>query len=98
MATERLNLQTNSQKSSPQKLRGMKLKLYINVHYISLYKSGISCDVALVLSLLWLLKFPLAYNGKRENWPLLLSHCKYFDKSFTEMFSFFQVLPRQLKG
>ena len=32
------------------------------------------------------LKFPLAYNGKSENCPLLLSHCRYFDKSFTEMF------------
>ena len=32
------------------------------------------------------LKFPLAYNGKSGNWPLLLSHCLYFDKSFTEMF------------
>ena len=48
-------------------------------------------DVALVLSLLWQLEdFPLTYNGKRENWPLLLSHCRYFDKSFTEMFSVFQ--------
>ena len=24
--------------------------------------------------------------GKNENWHLLLSHCRYFDKSFTEMF------------
>ena len=24
--------------------------------------------------------------GKHENWHLLLSHCRYFDKSFTEMF------------
>ena len=29
----------------------------------------------------------LTYNGKKkENWHLLLSHCRYFDKSFTEMF------------
>ena len=32
------------------------------------------------------LNFPLTYDGKSENWDLLLSHCKYFDKSFTEMF------------
>ena len=32
------------------------------------------------------LKFPLTYNGKNENWHLLLSHCRYFDKSFAEMF------------
>ena len=55
-----------------------------------------------VLSLLLQLfkKFQLAY-GKRENWPLLLSHCRYFNKSFTEMFfcvCFFQLLPWQLKG
>ena len=35
------------------------------------------------------LKFQFAYNGKMENWPLLLSHCRYFDNRFTEMFSFF---------
>ena len=28
----------------------------------------------------------MTYNGKNENWHLLLSHCRYFDKSFTEMF------------
>ena len=32
------------------------------------------------------LKFPLTYNGKSENWDLLLSHCGNFDKIFTEMF------------
>ena len=32
------------------------------------------------------LMFPLAYNGKSENWDFLLSHCRYYDKSFTEMF------------
>ena len=31
------------------------------------------------------LKFPLTYNGKSD-WDLVLSHCRYFDKSFTEMF------------
>ena len=36
-------------------------------------------NVALVLS-------PLTYNGKSENWPLLLSHCRYFEKNFTEVF------------
>ena len=32
------------------------------------------------------LKFPLTYNGKSENWHLLLTHCRDFDKSFSEMF------------
>ena len=40
-----------------------------------------------ILFLLPLLKhFRLTYNGKRENWDLLLSHCRYFDKSFAAMF------------
>ena len=30
-------------------------------------------------------KFPLTYNGKSENWHLLLSHRRYFEKRFTEM-------------
>ena len=31
-------------------------------------------------------RFPLTYNGKSENLPLLLFHCRYFETSFTEMF------------
>ena len=31
------------------------------------------------------LKFPVTYNGKSENSLLLLSHCRYFDKAYTEM-------------
>ena len=54
----------------------------------------------------------MTYNGKSKNWYLLLSHCRYFDKSFAEMvvecFSTrlailvqttqFDWLPRQPKG
>ena len=32
------------------------------------------------------LDFPLTFNGKSKNRHLLLSHCRYFDKGFTEMF------------
>ena len=32
------------------------------------------------------LKFPYTYNGKSGNWHLFLCWCRYFDKSFTEMF------------
>ena len=32
------------------------------------------------------LKLPFTYNGKSENWHLLLSNGRYFDKSFTEKF------------
>ena len=31
-------------------------------------------------------KFPYTYNWKSGNWHLFLCYCRYFDKSFTEMF------------
>ena len=87
-----------SKKKSIQKsffsetIRGMKLKLCINVHDISLYINCIFIVVAHVLSLLWQLKFPYTctYNGTSGNWHLFLCYCRYFDKSFTEMFLEYQ--------
>ena len=38
------------------------------------------------------LQLPLTYNGKRENWHLLLSHCRYFDK-ILQKFSLSSPLP-----
>ena len=36
---------------------------------------------------------------KNENWQLLLSHCRHFDKSFTEMFlEWFSTKPLNLVG
>ena len=32
------------------------------------------------------IKFPKTYNGKSGNWHLFLCYCRYFGKSFTEMF------------
>ena len=52
-------------------MRGIKLKLCISVHSISLHKTFVA--VAHVLWLLLQLKFPLIYNGKSENWQLMLS-------------------------
>ena len=53
----------------------------------SLYKNIVFITVAQAFWLLWQLKkFPFSYNGNRENWYLLLSHCRYFAKSFAEMF------------
>ena len=71
-------------------IRGMKLKLCINVHDISLY---INCFFFL-MSLPMCFRcygnsnFPYtcSYNGKKGNWHLFLCYCRYFDKSFTEMF------------
>ena len=72
---------------SSEALRGMKLNLCRNVHNISLYKK----DAFLLLLFMRFhcygnLKFPLTYKGESENWPLLLCHCRYSDKHFTEMF------------
>ena len=58
-------------------IRGIKLKVCRDVHNISLYKN----DVFLLPVLMYFrcygnLKFPLTYNGKSENWHLLLSHCR----------------------
>ena len=72
---------------SSKAIRGIKLQLCrLNVHIISLYKNYVFTVVAQVLSLLWHLKAPVTCNGKNENWYLLLSHCRYVDKSFTEIF------------
>ena len=65
----------------------IKLKLCRIVSNISLYKK--------ILCLLPLLKYIGCYSSLKvsidlqwetENWDLLLSHCRYIDKSFTEMF------------
>ena len=65
-------------------IRGMKLKLFRNGHNISLYNKYI-----FLLSLLMLfccygnIKFPLTYiDEKSESRSLLLSHCRYFDRTF----------------
>ena len=63
----------------------MKLKLCRNVHNISLYKNYVFyCGCSCAFSCYDNLNFPLSCNGKSESRPLLLSHCRYFDKSYTE--------------
>ena len=83
MATERLNLRRKKIFFS-EAIRGMKLKLCIHVHDITLYINCIFIVVAHVLSLLWQLKVSYTYNGKSGNWHLFLCYCRYFGKSFTE--------------
>ena len=88
MATERLNFQKKYSKIFfSEAIRGMKLKLRIDVFDISLYINYIF----LLSLLMWFRcygnsKFPYTYNGKSGNWHLFLCYCRYFDKSFTEMF------------
>ena len=75
MATEKLYLRKKII------IREVKLKRYRNVPNICLFK----CFVLLLLLLCFRcydnLKFPLPYNGESESRPLLLSHCRYFDRS-----------------
>ena len=77
---------------SSEAIRGIKLKLCRKVHNISLYKMAFLLSLLISFCCYGKLKFPLTYNGKIvyngkiENWPLLLSQCRYCDKRFTEMF------------
>ena len=83
MATEMLNLRKQYSKIiSSEVIRGLKLKLCRTVHNINLYKTCVFIAVAHVLSLLWKLKVSLTYNGKSASRPLLLFHCRYFDRTF----------------
>ena len=72
--------------NSSEPIRWIKLKLYRNVHSISLCKT---CDIVFLLPLLRYfgcndnLQFPKTYHGKNENW---LSHYRYFDRSFLQLF------------
>ena len=85
MATKRKNLQKKIIKNQP-------LRSYVGDKAETLqncYQHWPLQNYCFLLSLLWLiwhLKFPLTYTGKSESWDLLLSHCRCFDKSFTEMF------------
>ena len=88
MTTEMLNFRNKYSKILfSEAIKGMKLKLCINVYDISLY---INCFFLLLLLLCFRcygkLKFPYIYNGKREGRPLLLSDYRYFDESLTVMF------------
>ena len=70
----------NIKKSTPQKLFGGK-----SLHFAELFVAIASTKILFLLPLLkhfgcfGNLKFPLIYNGKSENWDLLLSQCRYFD-------------------
>ena len=73
MATKSQDLRKNIQKSTPQKLFwGIKLKpcRIVSIN-INLYRHC-GCYGKF--------KFPLTYNGKSENWDLLLSHCSVLTK------------------
>ena len=88
MASEKLNFRKKYSKIFfPEAIRGMKLKLCINVHDISLY---INYIFLLLLPMCFRcysnLEFPYTYNGKSGNWHLFLYYCRHFDKSFTEVF------------
>ena len=85
MATERLNLRNYLKIFSSEAIRGIKLDFCRNVYNASLYKIAFF-NAGMYFRCYGNLNFPLTYNGKSENWALLLAHCRYFDKMFTEMF------------
>ena len=87
MATKRQNLRKNIQKiNSSEAVWGIKLKRCRIICNTNLFKKIVFIAVFKHFGRYGNLKFPLTYNGKSENWDLLLSHCRYFDKSVTEMF------------
>ena len=69
---------------SSEAIRGIMLKFYRNVCCISLHKNGVL--LPLLMRFHCYGKFPWTYNGESKNWSLLLCHCRYVYKSFTEMF------------
>ena len=78
------NLAKNKNKKiiSSEAIRGIKLKLCRNLHNINRYKNGVfycrcSCFHCYI---------SIDLQAKIENWLLLLTHCSYFDTSFTEIF------------
>ena len=77
---QKAKLANNIKKSSisSEAIRGIKLKLCRTVHNISLYNCVILLPLLMYFCCYDNLKCPLAYNGKSENWHLLLFHCKYF--------------------
>ena len=83
MATERINSQKIKKKSSPQKSKGGW-----SWNFAEMFITLASTKIVFLLPLLicfhfygnW--KFPLTYNEKSESRSLLLSHCRYFDRTF----------------
>ena len=58
----------------------------ININYISLYKKCVFHYHCSCFFGYGNLKFPLAYNRKRESRFFFLSHGRHLDRSLTEMF------------
>ena len=79
---------------SSEALRGMKMKFCSNAHNISFNKKCVFFFffffffLPLLMCSRWYgnIRFPLTYNWKSESRPLLPSHFRYFDKTFTEIF------------
>ena len=67
-------------------IMGMKLKLCRNANNNNLYKKCVLLPLLMDFRCYGNLKFPLSYNRKSESRPLLLTHCRYVDKGFREMF------------
>ena len=90
MATEKLNFREkkkNIQKSSSQKPYGGWSWNFVYISWqLLLHKLCFILLLPMCFRCYSNLKFRYAYNGKSGNWHLFLCYCRYFDKSFTEMF------------
>ena len=84
----RKDLRKNITKSTPQKLCHVCGEQNWNFAELFLTLASIKkhCFLLPLLKHFGFYGNPLTYKGKTENWDLLLSHCRYFDKGFTEMF------------
>ena len=71
---------------SSEAVRGMKLKLCMHVHDISLYINCLFYCHSPCAFIAMATKFTYTYNEKSGNWHLFLCYCRYFEKSFIEMF------------
>ena len=72
---------------SSETISSMKLRLYRNTHHISPNRFYVFNENQLLgLVAMATLGFHTLIMGKIEKWYLLPSHCRYFNKSFIEMF------------
>ena len=85
MATERLNLRKKYSKIVSE-AKGDEAETAKMSIILAFTKNCFLLLLLMYFSCYGNIKFSLTYNGKSENWHLLPFHCRYFDKSYSEMF------------
>ena len=91
---QNLRKKKKKKKSTPQKLCWRdKLKLCRTVSKISHYKTVFLLPLLKHFGCYGNLNFPLTYKRKSENWDVVLSHCRYFDKNYFITLSAYHFSP-----